>query len=566
MDYVLDISMDPHFLRTNLNSIPKNCTKLIITGKFLEREMVRGKHAMIGDTSLSVYSLNEKLKNLPELQIVDLSQCTEIKKIYSGFSHLSVQKIILPPNVPELPSIYYCPNLLSIIGKGLIKISNIVGCPLLENIDFNPSLEYISVPNTNIREIDLTNLSEIQYGAFENCINLSKVTFSEKLKKIGSKAFKNCKNLYTIDIPNSCIEIGSEAFNTCSTLRYLKLSNCITSIEKEVFANCTELKYFTGGSAVTHILSGSFRNCINLSTLPFQPRNIDTEAFENIPNNLYGIIMSTYTSSIIWCFNNLQFYHCKDRLDHELKGKIIMFNASPRVHIEFFDNKEIRIERNVCKLAENIEILTDFEDVPYHYRESIEKLSMLPESIPSIESLYFDITKKVKNLDIEKVISSYSTYASESQTWKVGGDNTFHHYIKTSIDYTDCYLESLLPNIDEEYHESACRNYDDEIDDDIQNKYYLSDEKLKAEARTNYDRTKHIEMLVNDYIRCYVNDCKDIEKILHVEYAKNVVNYYFAHIHRDYQRLLSLSILCGDISPELNYEEWSRRRFKDVFG
>lgn len=183
MDYVLDISMDPHFLRTNLNSIPQNCTKLIITGKFLEKGMFRGKPATIGDTNLSLYSLNEKLKNLTELQIVDFSQCKEIKKIYSGFSHLGIKKIILPPNVQELPSIYYCPNLLSIIGKGLIKIANIVGCPLLENIDFNPLLDYISVPNTNIREIELTNLSEVQYGAFENCINLSKVTFSDKLKK-----------------------------------------------------------------------------------------------------------------------------------------------------------------------------------------------------------------------------------------------------------------------------------------------------------------------------------------------------------------------------------------------
>lgn len=343
------------------------------------------------------------------------------------------------------------------------------------------------------------------------------------------------------------------------------MSNCITSIDKEVFANCIELKYVTGGSAVENILRGSFCNCIKLGTLPFQPKNIETESFENIPNNLYGIIMTTYTSSIIWCFNDLQFYHCKDRLEHELKGKIIKFNASPRVHIDCLDNGETRIERNSCKLCENIEILTDFEEVPYHYRESIEKLSMLPESIPSIESLYIDIAKKVKELDIEKVISSYSTYASESQTWKVGGDNTFHHYIKTSIDYTDCYLESLLPNIEEEYHESACHNYDDEIDYDIQNKYYQSDERLKAGARKNYDRTKHIDMLVNDYIRCYINDCKDIEKILHVEYARNVVNYYFDHIHKDYQRLLSLSILCGDVSPKLNYVDWLRQRYKDVF-
>lgn len=558
--------MDPHFLRTNLNSIPKNCTKLIITGKFLKPGIFRGKQAIIGDTNLSSYRLNEKLKTFTELQILDFSKCTEITEIYSGFSHLGVKEIILPPNVQELPCIYYCPNLLSIIGKGLIRIANIVGCPLLEKIEFNPLLEYISVPNTNIRDINLENLSEIQYGAFENCINLNKVTFSDKLKRIGNKSFKNCKNLYALDIPDSCLEIGLEAFKSCSSLRYLKLSNCITTIDKDVFANCIELKYITGGTAVAKLLSGSFSNCINLWTLPFHPKNIDTESFENIPNNLYGIIMTTYTSSIIWCFNDLQFYHCSDRLEHELKGKVIRFNGSSRVNIDCLDNGGIRIERNPCKLAKDIEVLTDYDDVPYHYRASIEKLSMLPESIPSIGTLFIDMTKKVEKLDIENIIASYSTYASESQTWKVGGDNTFHHYIKTSIKYTDCYLESLLPNVDEEYHESACHNYDDEIDYDIQNKYCQSDERFKKAAIINYDRTKHIDMLVNDYIRCYINDCKEIEKILHVEYARNVVNYYFAHLHKDYKRLLSLSILCGDVSPELNYENWLRQRSEEIFG
>lgn len=348
-------------------------------------------------------------------------------------------------------------------------------------------------------------------------------------------------------------------------MRYLKLSNSINQIDNNVFANCNELKYITGGCSVTKLSRGSFCNCLNLDTLPFQPQNIDSEAFENLRYNLYGIILTTYTSSIIWCFNDLQFYHCKDRLDHELKGKIITFDCSSRIQIDCLDSGLIKIEHNLCKLAENINLLTDFEDVPYHYRASIEKLSVLPESIPSIESLILEMTKKVKELDIEKIISSYSTYASESQTWKVGGDNTFHHYIKTSIEYTDCYLESLLPNIDEEYHESAYHDYDDEIDCDIQNKYSLSDEKFKMEARINYDMAKHIDMLVNDYIRCYINDYKDIEKVLHVEYARNIVNYYFAHLHRDSKRILSLSILCGDVRPELNYEDWLVHRYKSIF-
>lgn len=51
-------------------------------------------------------------------------------------------------------------------------------------------------------------------GAFENCKNLSSVTFEEnsKLKLIGSTAFGNCSKLSEITIPESVMCIGQQAF------------------------------------------------------------------------------------------------------------------------------------------------------------------------------------------------------------------------------------------------------------------------------------------------------------------------------------------------------------------
>lgn len=163
MKFTLDISMDPHLLHTNLDSIPKDCSELFAVGSFLKQQMFQGKMCMVGDTQLSTYSLNEKLKKLKSLTKLDLSGCTEIVGIRSGFSYISAESIILPPNVAELPTKYYCPNLTTIIGKGLKTIRNLVGCPSLEHIEFNSELEYIRVPNTNIRKISLPNVLDIPY-------------------------------------------------------------------------------------------------------------------------------------------------------------------------------------------------------------------------------------------------------------------------------------------------------------------------------------------------------------------------------------------------------------------
>ena len=92
MKYTLDISNDSHLLRTNLNSIPKNCTELIVTGELLEIRMYEGKQVVFGDSNFSLYRLNEKLKTCKELEIVDFSKCLDITKICSSFSNLSVKK------------------------------------------------------------------------------------------------------------------------------------------------------------------------------------------------------------------------------------------------------------------------------------------------------------------------------------------------------------------------------------------------------------------------------------------------------------------------------------------
>lgn len=564
MEFTLDISMDSHFMRANLNSIPLDCTKLCIKGTFLKPDMRNGKQVLIGDTNLSPYRLNEKMKFLKELKILDLSGCEEINHIFNGFRDLSIETLILPPKVKILPSIYNCANLRNIIGIGLTEIPNVSRCPLLEHLEFSPLLNYIHIPNTSVRSLNLPNVTELQCDAFENCKNLISIQFSSNLKKISRGSFRNCEQLYSLTIPDSCTEIDNNAFDGCISLMTVYLPNNLYSLKEDTFANCKSLKYLHGGRSISDLKKGAFFNCVSLKKLPFVPKNIDDETFENITNNLYGIVLSTTDTSIIWCFNNFQFYHCIEKLNYDDKNKIVTFSSFSRYSIKQ-KASSLLIDRNLCQLATQVNKSFSFDDIPYNLRDAIIKLNNLPDRIPEVDKIFNIFKSHVRSLDINSIISSYNTSASEFQTWKVGGDNTFYHSVKTSIDYSDCYIESLLPTIDEEYSESACYNFEDDINHNIQANYRESDKQLKKDALVKYDQEQHIEDLVNDYIQSYVQDKLFIEDTLRVEFAKNIVSYYFKYLYKHYKLILSLSILCDNCTPDLDYEHWLRMRYDNLF-
>lgn len=575
IEFTFDISNDPYFVHLKGDTIPKDCSVLKIVGKLLKIDISRNTPVLVGNTALHTYGLNTILKTRTNLRVLDLSGCTDVTKIYNGFSNLSIETIILPPNVKDLPFISYCSNLLSIIGHGLTKIGNITECPLLENLVFNESLTEIQVPNTNIRKISIPSVKEITFRAFENCTNLEEIEFSPNLKIIKAEAFKNCTNLYKINIPDLC-EIEQAAFDGCTSLRYLYLPKTIKQLNQNVFANCINLEFIIGGESIQEVCSGAFLNCKKLKRIPFSPEYIDDDTFDKISNNHYGVILSTYTTSIIWCFDTLSFFYCNRIIENEKLYSLVKFSKERRFTFSKLKDR-IDINYNPCQIA--IDVCSDFnidEDYSinhwnfswlYIIREGIEAYHATFDKIPKISSLYESIKEKVSKLDIETIIKGYSTSVSQSQTWKVGGDNTFHSHKKTSFVYTDAYLEQFLPIYDEDYHESGCQNYSDEIDNEIQAKQDIIDASLKTRAISAYNQTDHINTLIDFYIRSYIEKNSKVQDILHIDLAINILRYYFNHLsrHLNSYKNLSLSILCSGETPPLNYQDWLRKRYATIF-
>ena len=86
-------------------------------------------------------------------------------------------------------------------------------------------LEYMDeVPVYFAYELDIkefvipNNITNISYGAFEGCNDLTNIIIPGSITIIDSNAFKNCISLTNINIPKSVKTISYDAFNGCSNL------------------------------------------------------------------------------------------------------------------------------------------------------------------------------------------------------------------------------------------------------------------------------------------------------------------------------------------------------------
>jgi len=116
------------------------------------------------------------------------------------------------------------------------------------------------------------SITTIGEAAFQNCVDLEKVTFGAKVSTIGKSAFNNCGKLQELVFSTGLKEIGNHAFEKCTSLNKLVLPEGLTTIGYEAFSNAglTEL---TVPTTVTEIGQYAFKQCLDLNKIQFNAKN-----------------------------------------------------------------------------------------------------------------------------------------------------------------------------------------------------------------------------------------------------------------------------------------------------
>ena len=108
-----------------------------------------------------------------------------------------------------------------------------------------------------------SKITWVDDNAFNNCTNLSSVSFSSRINVIKGSAFYNCTSLKTLDIEGDDQEkmlFYNNAFANCTGLETLIIGKTINLMYSGTFSNCTSLKNVTfKGKTISEVKSLAYK-------------------------------------------------------------------------------------------------------------------------------------------------------------------------------------------------------------------------------------------------------------------------------------------------------------------
>lgn len=163
---------------------------------------------------------------------------------------------------------------------------------------------------------------EIGEGAFNNYVNLSKITIPDTIKVIKENAFFNCDALTEITLPKDLEVIGEKAFFNCDNLASITIPSKVTSITNTSFRDCPLLTtiivdenntVYDSRNNCNAIIETATNKVIKGASSTIIPDGIVTigeGAFSNL-NNLVSIIIPTSVKTI----EEYAFFGCRALVD-----------------------------------------------------------------------------------------------------------------------------------------------------------------------------------------------------------------------------------------------------------
>lgn len=126
--------------------------------------------------------------------------------------------------------------------------------------------------NQNIKEVIIPKtVTRICQSAFENCIELEKVTFASEssLTTINKNAFRNCAKLKDVVIPEKVKTMQYGAFMDCKSLTEIVIPSTLKTITQFAFGGCSSLEKVTLPETLKGIEYYAFNDCVKLTTITY---------------------------------------------------------------------------------------------------------------------------------------------------------------------------------------------------------------------------------------------------------------------------------------------------------
>lgn len=222
-----------------------------------------------------------------------------------------LQKITIPSTVKEIGSDAFmnCKSLKEVsmsYGVGKIGAGVFEHCTSLTEIKLPASVRTIgsrAFSDTSLTEIDIRQVSKIEFSAFEDCKNLKTILYSTESSYVADYCFKNCTSLEEIKLPANITTIESDAFIGCTALKTVSFPSNLQVIDRSAFQNCKSLSDISLPSSVKEIGDHAFQSCTQIYNvvLPKSIERIGFEAFADtsisrvsIPRKCKSIDMSAF--------------------------------------------------------------------------------------------------------------------------------------------------------------------------------------------------------------------------------------------------------------------------------
>lgn len=340
------------------------------------------------------------------------------------------EDVVLPEGMEVISESFFKNSLIRsvVIPNSVIEIkeSAFENCINLEEVKFTNDL--VNLSKSSFRMCEKLNnvivpkeLKELPDFIFEKCNSLTNVVLPNGLKKIGVGSFQKCKSLKNIELPESIVEIKTQAFNDCEALESIVLPKKVKILAGSAFQRCSNLKEVILSDKIRTIYSFTFNECVSLTniSLPKDIVSIEKSAFQGC-SNLKEIVIPDLVEEICeYTFNYCTLLE-KVSLPSKLK-KIskVAFQSCANLKEIIMPNSVEELEEGVFQACSKLEKVVLSNKITYLPRRAFNtckslKEIELPSNITSLDE--FSLNCGIEKIFIPKEVKTISDKAFYGST------------------------------------------------------------------------------------------------------------------------------------------------------